>query len=138
MHKFTSTSSLKIKIRAIASPSNLTRFRTSVSRVFFMKFTHTPSRCCPVRFARHCSSHNLHVVSLLSLPEASHWLLNPLLKIRPVEISTFLWWRAGEKHGKFQLYSESIQVVEREREREGGSLSLSLCLSVCLRERECE
>lgn len=71
------------------------------------------------------------MLSLLSLPEASHWLLNSLLKIRLLEISNRLWWRAGEKYGKFQLYSESTAGSG-----ERGSLSIFQC--VWEREAVCE
>lgn len=87
-----------------------------------------PSHCRTLRFPLHCT-HLSHALSLLSLPEASHWLLNSLLKIRLLEISTFCGWGAGEKYGKFQLCSESTAGS-------GESSSLSLCLSIFQRERE--
>ncbi|KAM7388214.1 hypothetical protein PAMP_024406 [Pampus punctatissimus] len=103
----------------------------SVRMRVFIKFTHAPFHCCPVRFALHCTS-PARSLSLLSLPEASHWLLKPLLKIRLVEISTFCGGGLGRNTESSNCIQSPQQVVERKRE--GGSLCLSF--SVSERERE--
>lgn len=77
-----------------------------------------PSHCVSVKFA-------LHHMHLLSFPEASHWLLDSLLKIRLLEISTF----CGEGLKK---NTESSSCISPQQVLERGAVSL--CFSVSERE----